>query len=536
MMKKVITSIALTYIISFPFGEGLGGAYAQAPVIQWQKSLGGTGDDDAFDIKQTADRGYIIAGQAKSTNGDVTTGNHGGFDYWIVKLDSIGTLQWQKGYGGSADDYPYSIQQTVDGGYIIAGNVLSTDGDVSGNHGNSDYWVLKLNSTGDTLWTKTLGGSAAEIARSIQQTTDGGYIVAGYSYSSDGDVSGNHGSTDGWIVKLDTAGNIQWQKCLGGSWGEAIESIQQTADGGYIAAGNSKSNDGDVSGNHDPGNTADYWVVKLDTIGNLQWQKCLGGSGNTNDYARIVRQTTDNGYIVGGDSYSNDGDVSGNHGFSDYWVVKLDTTGNLQWQKCLGGSSDENVGLGSSLQQTTDGGYIIAGQSSSTDGDITGHHSTTIYYDHWIVKLDTLGTIEWQKSLGSNGGEGASAIQQTADGGYILAGNAGSNGGDITGFHGFYDYWIVKLGEGTTGIENVTVNNNEINIYPNPAQSVIIIDNLSGNSASLLITDIAGKIVYTATTAKTTETVNTHNFGNGIYFIQIENNGAAINKKFVVNR
>ena len=254
------------------------------------------------------------------------------------------------------------------------------------------------------LWQKCLGGSEYDVAKSIQQTTDGGYIVAGYSSSNNGDVSGNHGNHDYWIVKLDSSANIQWQKSLGGTADDDAQSIQQTIDGGYIVAGSSKSNDGDVSGNHGYG---DYWIVKLDFSGNIEWQKSLGGSGG--DYAYSVQQTSDRGYIVAGTSSSNDGDVSGNHGSWDYWIVKLDSTASIQWQKSLGGTDDE---YGYSIHQTSDDGFIVAGSSESNDGDVSGNHA---YSDYWIVKLDFSGSFEWQKSLGGSSSDVATSIQQSID-------------------------------------------------------------------------------------------------------------------------
>ncbi len=253
----------------------------------------------------------------------------------------------------------------MDGGYIVAGKSSSNDGDVTNHHGSigsMDYWVVKLDSTGTIQWQKCLGGTYGEVGYSIQQTDDDGYIVAGYSSSNDGDVTNNHGSVDYWVVKLDSLGTIQWQKCLGGSRDEEGYSIQQTADGGYIVAGSTYSKDGDVTNNH---GKSDYWVVKLDSTGTIQWQKCLGGTHD--DEALSIQQTADGGYIVAGDSGSNDGDVTNNHGKTDYWIVKLDSTGIIQWQKCLGGSSyDEAL----SIQQTADGGYIVAGGTESHDGDV----------------------------------------------------------------------------------------------------------------------------------------------------------------------
>jgi hypothetical protein len=288
--------------------------------IEWQKSFGGRGGDEAHSIQQTTDGGFIVAGWSRSTDGDVS-GNHGDYDYWVLKLASSGTIQWQKSLGGSGTAGPWRvlIQQTTDGGYIVVGYTTSTDGDVSGNHGGGDCWVVKLSASGEIQWQKALGGSGQDVGASIQQTTDGGYIVAGASSSNDGDVSGNHGSGDCWVVKLSTSGTIQWQKSLGGSGQDIGHSIQQTTDGGYIVAGYSTSTDGDVSGNHGGG---DGWVVKLTPSGEIRWQKSLGGSGLLGGHS--IQQTTDGGYIVVGysrwDYYA---EVSGNHGGTDYCVAKL---------------------------------------------------------------------------------------------------------------------------------------------------------------------------------------------------------------------
>lgn len=408
--------------------------------IQWQKSLGGSYSDNAKSIIQTTDGGYIVAGQTKSDDGDVS-GNHSYYkwDYWIVKMDSVGTLQWQKCLGGSGHDYAQCIRQTFDGGYIVAGYTASNDGDVSGNHGGSDYWVVKLDSLGVLQWQKCLGGSSSERAYSIQQTSDTGYIIAGDANSLNGDVSGGHGYPDYWIVKLNSIGELQWQKCLGGSYYDYAKSIQQTTDLGYIIAGYTASNDGDVSGNNGYGTSMDYWIVKIDSIGTLQWQKCLGGTNDEHAYS--IQQTNDEGFIIAGSTRSSNGDVSGRHGSEDYWIVKLDSVGELQWQKCLGGTMVDEA---HSIQQTADTGYIIVGETYSNNYDVSGNHGMN---DYWIVKLDSVGVLQWQKCLGGTVGDEANSVQQTTDGGYIIAGWSGSNDNDVSGNHGAADYWIVKLPE-----------------------------------------------------------------------------------------
>ncbi|MCX6183863.1 MAG: T9SS type A sorting domain-containing protein [Flavobacterium sp.] len=357
--------------------------------VLWQKTLGGSGEDIARSIQQTNDGGYIVAGYTYSTNGDIT-GNNGQSDYWVVKLNSQGDLLWQKTLGGSNQDDARSIQQTADGGYIVAGWTLSINGDVTGNHGERDYWVVKIDSQGTIQWQKTLGGTADDFPSSIQQTNDGGYIVAGYTSSNEGDVSGNNGLTDYWVVKLNIQGELVWQKTLGGSDSDAGISIHTTADGGYVVGGYAYSNNGDVSSNQ--GNT-DYWVVKLDNQGVILWQKTLGGTNQ--DAAYSIQPTSDGGYIVAGYTLSTDGDIILNHGAIDYWVVKLNYQGTIQWQKTLGGTA---VDYANNIQLTSDGGYIVAGYSNSNNGDVTGNQGNN---DMWIVKLspDALQTLEFGSNL-----------------------------------------------------------------------------------------------------------------------------------------
>jgi len=484
---------------------------AQALSIEWQKSLGGSEFDAAYSIQQTTDGGYIVAGESYSTNGDVT-GNHGDYDYWVVKLSTTGVIEWQKSLGGSGYDVGWNIQQTTDGGYIVIGYANSTDGDVMGNHGDFDYWVVKLSSTGSIEWQKSLGGSGEDRGYSIQQTTDGGYIVAGQSASTNGDVTGNHGGNDYWVVKLSSTGSIIWQKSLGGTGSDVGRSIQQTTDGGYIVAGTSNSIDGDVTGNH---GDFDYWVVKLSSTGAIIWQKTLGGTGSDNAYS--IRQTTDGGYVVAGTSNSNDGDVTGNHGDFDYWIVKLSSTGSIIWQKSLGGSG---IDWATSSQQTTDGGYIVIGGSNSIDGDITASLGIN---DYWVVKLSSTGSITWQKSLGGSRNDVGWSIQQRTDGGFIIAGTSDSNDGDVTGNNGNSDYWVIKL-SASVGVNEINVFN-EFNVYPSPTSSQITLKvnaNLVG--AVYTIYDNMGKVVMSGKINTENTVIELDNLSNGIYLFTIGEN------------
>ncbi len=496
----------------------------QSPSIQWESAFGEAGDDKANSIQQTSDGGYIIAGYTISNYGPIDNGNHGALDYLLLKLSFSGNIQWQKKIGGSGSDTAYSIQQTTDGGYIVAGSSYSNDGDIIGNHGGSDAWVIKIDLNGDIQWQNSLGGTSNDVAYSIYNTSDGGYIVAGYTTSNDGDVTANNGGSDAWVVKLSNIGTIQWQKTLGGINDEIIYNVQQTTDGGYIVAGSTASNDGDVAGNK---GGDDYWVVKLSGLGAIEWQKTLGGTNN--EEAFCIQQVLDGGYIIAGTTTSNDGDITGNHGNADYWIVKLSATGVLQWQKTLGGTNGDSA---TSIQQTADGGYIVAGNSYSNDGDLNVNHG---YNDYWIVKLSDLGAIQWQKAFGGSSNDIASCIKQTTDSGYIIAGSVSgsstSNNGDITGMHGLLsDTWIVKLAPDVMAISSLT--KNTFRLYPNPAINILTLEsayNLVFDK--IIITDLTGKIVLEQT--QNTNQINVENLDKGIYIIQAFSSDKKFTNKFI---
>ncbi len=479
-MKKTLLILAFALVQLTTFAQ-------QAPALQWQKCLGGTAWDEAHSIQPTTDGGYIVAGETGSTNGDVT-GNHGGGDAWVVKLSSTGSLQWQKALGGTSEDNANSIQLTADGGFIMVGFTASNDGNVTGNHsGYNDAWVVKLSSTGSLQWQKCFGGLSNDQADSIQPTPDGGYIMAGSTQSTNGDVTGNHGIVDAWIVKLSATGNLEWQKTLGGTNQERVYSIQTTTDGGYIVAGYTNSINGDVTGNH---GGYDAWVVKLSVTGIVEWQKCLGGT--IDDKAFSIQLTTDGGYFITGYTASPNGDVTGVHGGTDVWVVKLSSTGNVLWQNPLGGTGTDAA---FSIQPTTDGGCIVAGYNGSGDGDVTGTHGGM---DAWVMKLSSTGSLQWQKDFGGINSDVTISIQPTTDGGCIVAGNTDSNDGDVTGNHGNYDFWVVKLGPdlSTTGfVKEALV------VYPNPASTLLTVQNNNNTVIdSITITDLMGKVVLTQNT------------------------------------
>lgn len=477
------------------FGSIISCLHAQ-PVIEWQRALGGSNNEGSyFDInisesQQTSDNGYILTGYTDSSDGDVS-GYQGAKDVWVVKLNNLGAIAWQKTYGGSGTDAAVSICQTNDGGYIMGGITSSTDGDVSQSDGaNGDFWLVKINELGAIQWEKTVGGSGGESIESIVQTNDGGYIAVGTTSSVDGDVLGFDNYLNTWVVKFSETGEIQWSKVLGGSEQDNGVEVKQTSDGGYILASFTTSNNLWVSGNH---GWMDFWLVKLDATGALVWAKTYGGSFD--DFVAAVQETSDGGFIVAGSTNSNDGDVTDFiGGIADFWVFKINSVGDLVWQKTLGGLGTEAA---TTIQQTVDGGFIVGGYVESNSG-VPGSHGKV---DYLIFKIDSLGGFQWQKVLGGSQNDYAGDIIQTNDGGYLVSGVSQSNDGDVSGNHGLgtangtYDYWVVKLSPENVGTAEISANQTGLlEIFPNPATTNTNLKiSLEESSLAVTISDIQGR-------------------------------------------
>lgn len=487
---------------------------AQVPDVIWEKVLGGTALDIATAIQQTADGGYIFVAFSDSVNGDVTQ-NHGNTDLWVVKLNESGDIQWQKTFGGSADEYARGVQQTSDGGYIVVATTLSNDGDVTFNHGETDYWVLKLTAAGNIEWQKSFGGIGIDDAYDIKQTADGGYILVGNSYSStfNSDITNPIGGGDVWLVKLDESGTIEWQKSFGGEGDDVGIAVSQTIDGGYVVAAHTWSNIGAVGGHGDN----DFYIVKLTSTGTVEWQTIIGGIGN--EYVFDILQLNDGSYVVAGNTTSTDNGIV-NHGLQDGFVVKLGNNGELQWQKTFGGTEYDGF---EDVEKTFDNKIIVSGYTHSYNGDVTDYHGGQ---DGWIVELNTAGELLWQKTCGSTDGETLEDLKQTTDGGFIMAGakiplygNSSTN-----------NCWIVKLDSGQ--LSTNTFDNADIKLYPNPVKETFTL-NVDTNVfiKSVYIYNLLGQLMQT--NGNTVSTIDVSQLKSGSYLVKVESEKGSLTTKFI---
>ncbi len=291
-----------------------------AGTIIWFRNYGGTGYEGGRMIQQFPNGDYLIAGYTTSKNYDVDT-TRGLHDGWLLKMNIDGDVIWSQTYGGSGEDRMRSFIETPDGGYMFFGSCSSNDFQLSGNHGGSDYWVGKVDSLGNHEWSKLYGGSLDELAYHIQPTSDGNYLLTGSTYSNDGDVTGFKGGTDGWLVKIDSTGNLISQNCYGGSLFDRLNRSYENSQGKIMTFGFAQSSDFDLAGSN-VGPSQNFWLVQLDGNMTVDWSFCTGGT-NSDLGEDMFFNAADSSFILMGDSKSVNGSVLNNHGDYDFWIVKL---------------------------------------------------------------------------------------------------------------------------------------------------------------------------------------------------------------------
>jgi hypothetical protein len=415
----------------------------------WDKTIGGNDLDITLEALQTSDGGFLLGAQSKSgVSGDKTATHHGDADYWLVKTDVNGTKQWDRSFGGSGEDGFRDVKQTPDGGYILAGFSRSgvSGNKTAGNLGGIDYWIVKTDASGNKQWDRTYGSTGDDILHAVVVTSDGGYLLGGYSDSpATGDKSQpGQGDKDYWIVRIDANGNKQWDKTYGGNMEDRLEDILPVDAGGFVLGGMSRSgNTGDKSQGAQGG--FDQWIVKIDFNGNKLWDRTFGGAED--DYLLTLTPAA-KGFIIGGTSWSDTGGDKSmdSPGEAAHWVLKIDKDGQKIWDKSYGGSGLDRMPEFISLSQK---GHLIGGQSTSpASGDKTEHNHGGA--DIWIHHINNGGKLKWDKTLGGDGADALRSIIELGNNEYLLAGWSASGMGSSTDdktepSRGGIDCWILKI-------------------------------------------------------------------------------------------
>ncbi len=404
------------------------GSKEKAPEIVWEKTYGGSDVDYLYAMKKTADDGYILYGHTLSTDGDVTK-RFDLNDLWLVKVNAQGDIEWQNTYGGNGTDVSTNLELSADGGYLIVGTTNSVDGDFSTSCVDPGGFVMKLDSGGNVQWVYKACRNINDAVVSVAEKSEGSVFVVGYEVTTTFNGSVPVDNYDRYIAKFSASGTMQWKNYIGGTNQVAISNIKILSDGNIIVTGSSKSPD-------IPGNTGDdinnIYLAKLSSAdGSVLWQKCVDyGSGV------VAKEDKDGNIVIVGLNYK----ASDNHGAMDFYVVKTDANGNVLNKKSFGGSANDFAG---DLFITKDNDYLISGQVRSNDQDVSGNHGEM---DIWLIKLDSDLNMKWQKCLGSPALDAGYSVDVNTDGKIAVAGYVGSDGGDVNNYHGgMLDYWLAVL-------------------------------------------------------------------------------------------
>ncbi|MBL0049274.1 MAG: T9SS type A sorting domain-containing protein [Bacteroidetes bacterium] len=518
--------------------------FAQTPVFNWGSSAGGSDDDIIYDIaipdslifQCTIGCPLTLVGTTKSDDGNLTNCNSliaGNNQALVLKFTTFGTLSDCFSYGGSGNDQfnKAKYQKTGNGFHkVYLGRTSSNDGDVSGNHGIGDAWLVRTKD--DTIINQVcIGGQGDESGLDFIEMPDHGFIICGYTNSIiiSGMPMTQHGQYDAWIARVDSLGSVIWTRRYGGNLGDRFTSITRTTDGNFVCVGYSNSTDSAFSVNH---GANDYWIIKIDTSGNLLWQKIYGGSGSDITYKV---SGINNNILVSGYSSSFNGDVIGNHslpGNEDVWILKLDSSGNIIWKKCFGGAGFE---INYTFLNIKGNNTIVTASGNSLDGDLTG---ITGYRGTWVFKIDSMGNIIWSKQFGSNNAEGSQTSIVTYDSRtFYFISHPGSVGGNVTVFYGgFNDIWIASVTDtsSSVGISEQSFENELIDISPNPTSGIVNITKKFSSESNAELYNYQGGLLKRFDSPKSKEFFfDMSSYNSGIYFLKIKSNNKVVTKKII---
>lgn len=497
------------------FGAGLS---LQAQKVEWDKTFGGKHAEYLMDVQPTADYGFIIAGSSLSgKNGNKSTPNQGDLDFWLWKIDEHGSPVWQKSFGGSETDHLHCLKLTRDGGFILGGSSNSHAGGdkKEDSRGQEDFWVIKLDAAGHEQWQKTLGGVSSDVLKHILLTSDGGYLLAGHSYSeANGDKkTPSYGHQDIWLVKLDAQGHEQWQKTYGGSHQDVLQSIALTYDGGFIlgATSNSPESGNKQTAQHGLG---DYWVLKLDKQGESVWQYTYGG--DKDEELSFVHPTRDGHYLIGGSSLSGatHNKSKTNKTGADIWLIKVNELGHILWQETYSMSTTDRV---VSVIEQENGHFLLGCYTATRQGP---KKDTNEWADAYVaIRIKNDGEELWRKKVGTHGVNILNKVIETRDGGYVFAGSSkGQAKGPKSTTQGGFDFWLVKLLDPDKPVKEKEL----VEAIPNPARDYTnVVVGFDFQEATLTVFDLAGRTITSYKIEDRTVPVSMGNLPEGIYIIEV---------------
>ncbi len=420
-----------------------------AQKIFWQTVVGGTGYDNGMRMIPTDHNCFYLAGTTNSNDG-LGKDNHGKGTADIVacRVSAESQVIWKTAIGGSLDEAFSDMKPTSDGGLLIIGTTSSIDGDIEENHGKMDFLLAKLDRYGKLLWTKTFGGLGNDQGFAAIETADGGYLVAGESGSRTGSMTYHIGALDSWIAKLDAGGKVVLEKTFGGRGNERVTSLMELKKDRYLAVGYTTSDDGDVK---DPLGQKDAWIVCFSKNFDFIWQRTYGGSDFDEPHQIIRCKNGD--LVLAGTSFSSDIDLDGadNHGLGDSWMFRISENGNLKWSQVYGGARNEG---GNAVAQTPDGGFIMVGTSSSSDKFVTNNNGL---YDGWVVRTDSMGHKIWWHNFGGENFEYLYEVIALEGGNYLAMGFAESTKGDLVPMNkeDGNDFWLLRFGDPGDDQDNI---------------------------------------------------------------------------------
>lgn len=476
--------------------------------VDWHKEVGGFAEDKGVSLCRLANGNLLYAGESASDEGEIVCGNYGNTDVILNVADSAGNILWQENYGGLEDDYLSDFWELPNGEWVFCGYSQSSDQDLSLNRGGFDYWVMKLSATGIPIWSKTYGGSSLDMAKALVPHPNGGFLVGGLSHSLDGDRTQSKGNSDFWLVYIDDAGNLIWEKSFGGSADDRLMGMCRVEADNFLLVGESFSQNGDLT---QPKGGGDIWGVKIDEHGNLLWQKSYGGS--LGDYGlKAVYHAQTNSYLLVGQSYSQDGDFSQNNGKLDACLLHIQPTGALVWAKNWGGSEHD---VSAALKLDPAGNWVLGMNSFSNNGNLSGNFGNM---DMVLARGDMNGNLQFIQHFGGLERDELFDVLPDKHDSYFINGLSRSPVFQARLLHGNGDMLWAKI---APLAQTISQNATDASISIRSQTKLLQIQATDQAFTSVELIDMVGNTVRKESFAPTHECTIAHSLPQGIYVVHI---------------